>query len=251
MIGQYRDREYEAADEARLIDFYSEAQLQDITTEFDVPVELTEQFARELQIAGQRWHEWRARDQSQVSSIRQALARIGADLSATSEKLKSLPEEVWRSLGEAPQWFDEGPNKYEVRGELLDDWSLYEIRLSVETGPSFQPHSASISEIVAILDALAERAYIVELLEGQFRGKPGPKRDLAFNEWVRSIASMWCSTLRRDFTYDAKAGGAISDAARFCVAAFRPLDPDQTERETINKLRSFLEFHRKAKNLQN
>lgn len=251
MIGSYRDLTHEADKTARSMKFYSDVQLDDLMKEFRIPAELSEQVARHLQTAAERWYAWRARDPVEVAATRAALKSISDDLNSTRKRLQSLPEEVWRSLGEAPHWFDVGPNEYRVDGEYLDEPSFKHVRLSVEVGSDFESHFASISEIVVMLDALAERAHVVEQVEGHFHGKRGPKPDLAFYEWARLIVSIWYSTLGREFTYDAKSGGAVSEAARFCVAAFMPLHPQHSERETVKKLRSFLDFQRKSKNFRN
>lgn len=229
--------------------FYTEAQLQDLMVKFDIPPELAVTVASQLQTAAERWFTWRHRAPFEVKETRKALTRLSKCLSATTETFRAMPEEVWRTLGNTPHWFDSAPIEYRVDGSFLEEEAFNEVRLSVEIGPRHHPHSASLSEIAAMLDALAEHAHYVEQIEGHFHGKRGPKRDLAFNEWARLIRVIWTCTLGREFTYDAEAGGAVTFAAEFCWAAFGPLDDTYTEKDSVKKLRNFIEFERKDNNL--
>lgn len=229
--------------------FYTEAQLQDLMVKFDIPPELAATVASQLQTAAERWFIWRHRAPVEVKETRKALTRLSKCLSATTETFRAMPKEVWRALGDTPHWFHSAPNEYRVDGSFLEGEAFNEVRLSVEIGPRHCSHSASVSEIAAMLDALAEHAHYVEQIEGHFHGKRGPKRDLAFNEWVRLIRAIWTKTLDQKFSYDAEAGGAVTSAAEFCCAAFAPLDDTHTEKDTVKKLRNFIEFERKDNNL--
>lgn len=231
--------------------FYTEAQLQDLMVKFDIPPELAATVASQLQTAAERWFIWRNRAPVEVKETRKALTRLSKCLSATTETFRSMPEEVWRALGNAPHWFHSAPNEYRVDGSFLEDEALNEVTLSVETGPRHDSHSASVSEIAAMLDALAEHAHYVEQIEGQFHGKRGPKRDVAFNEWARLIRVIWSSTLGREFKYFGKDGQAISQAAQFCSDAYRPLDEGHKEEDAVSKLRSFLDLESKDSRLHN
>ncbi|UWQ95903.1 hypothetical protein K3728_01265 [Rhodobacteraceae bacterium M385] len=249
MIGQYLDRTASAEEKASKREFYTEVQVHEIASEFGVRSELLGQFAAHLEHAARRWSVCRQRGPVNVGDTRAALKDLSKSLSATTKKMRSMPDEVWRDIGEAPQEPDNAPNDYLVHRARLEDEAYSEVTISAEIGPRHCPSRASISEIVAMLDALSERAFVVEQMDGHLFGQRGPKRDAAFNDWVRQIRIIWCGTFDREFTYDVIEGKAVSDAARFCWAAFGPLDTRHTEEETIKKLRSFLEYDRKNKDL--
>jgi hypothetical protein len=61
--------------------------------------------------------------------------------------------------------------------------------------------------------------------------------------WIANIEMFWASTLGRSFSRDVGLKGeAISESARFCVAAFRFVSPETPENTVLNVQKKYISY---------
>lgn len=93
-----------------------------------------------------------------------------------------------------------------------------------------------VADMVKILDGLEIVAS--EAAETMRHSSVGKRRDHALRMWIINIEMIWRELLVRPFTRDVKdPGEPISEAARFCVAAFKAVDPDMPPSRVLNEMK--------------
>lgn len=250
MIGSYRSDMDEIHAAARSNRFYDDAKVEQLAIDFRIPSDLLETLSGGLQWSAERWYVRKRHPVVDASATRSALQGMKKRIDVAVEAMKEVPPESWSHVAEASYWLRPSPAEYAVSSSADEEPGIQIVDLKVEYGLDGRPHSAPLAEIVEMLEAISEHAAVADGIVREFHGKPGPKRDHAFNEWMVSIRYVWTRSLARDFTYDAEAGTAISEAARFAVAAFKLLEPSLSEDEVRRKVRNFWDFDRKVKNLR-
>jgi hypothetical protein len=79
------------------------------------------------------------------------------------------------------------------------------------------------------------------------KSRPGQNPAFGLSLWMTNIENLWVEIsqqpFRRDVTND---GEPITNAARFCVAAFRFVDPDMPSSRVLNAMRNSIQRHRKS-----
>lgn len=250
MIGRFGSEVDNVHAVARSTKFYKDTDVQILADEYSIPAELLETFADGLQWSAERWYVCKHRPPVDVSSNRKALERMSRRVDDAVDALKTMPEECWMHVANAAHWIEPSPAEYMVSNFSDKDPSLQQIEVGVEVGFDDRPYRAPLSEIVAMLEAISDQASIANGMLRENYGKPGPKRDHAFNQWMHALRYVWTRTLGREFTYDAEAGAPISEAACFAVDAFKPLNSLLTNDEVRRKVRNYWEFKRKIRSLQ-
>ncbi|WP_458791935.1 hypothetical protein [Yoonia sp. MH D7] len=89
-----------------------------------------------------------------------------------------------------------------------------------------------IHGLVAHISAMALQA--ADLPAGQ----AGAKRDHGLKLWVANVEAYWTQTLGRSFSRDVTSTGEpISEAARFCVAAFAPVSAETLPSRVLQEMK--------------
>jgi hypothetical protein len=92
-----------------------------------------------------------------------------------------------------------------------------------------------LSDILQMIAALERMAKDAAQLPS---GNSGVKRDHALRMWIINIELFWVGTLGRVFSRDATSSGEpVSEASRFCVAAFKIVSPETPSSRVLNEMK--------------
>ncbi len=97
-----------------------------------------------------------------------------------------------------------------------------------------------IQDLVANISAMAAQAADLP------SGKAGTKRDHGLRMWMTNVEMFWTKTLGRNFSRDVTSNGeAVSEAARFCVAAFAPVSAETLPSRVLQEMKLCIKTARK------
>jgi hypothetical protein len=213
---------------------YTKADLEFLYSEFNIPTAAQAELARALEDAAAicRWH-----NQPTASNVRPAVSiaalnkvakfadKLGAALSGLPPAAQAaLAVEYTRSESSVISALSGGPPS--PKGA-----ALFVPQTDGSTLPVL-PDQDDIKDIIAHVARMAKQA------TGLPSGADGTKRNQGLRMWMFNIEIFWTETLGRSFTRVVLPNGEpLSQAARFCVEAFKPFDPKTPPSRVINEMK--------------
>lgn len=179
--------------------------------------------------------------------VSQKLVRLYKSLEATSVHLKDMDDEAWRIVSKSNGFVDPSDGAYHLRRNWIEELGDVEVVLQRQSFAEDELGTILLSSLFELLDGLKTSVSSTLAWDEAHRSKGRPKY-WPFTQWLRAMTRIWERDLGRKFTFDEQGGAALSDAARFCVAAYQPLKPDRSEKEIVNKLRYYLKKERELRN---
>jgi hypothetical protein len=213
---------------------YTKTDLEFLYSEFNIPTAAQAELARALEDAAAicRWH-----NQPTASNVRPAVSiaalnkvakfadKLGAALSGLPPAAQAaLAVEYTQSESSVISALSGGPPS--PKGA-----ALFVPQTDGSTLPVL-PDQDDIQDIIAHIGLMAKQA------TGLPSGADGAKRNQGLRMWMLNIEMFWTETLGRSFTREVSANGEpLSQAARFCVAAFKPVGPKTPPSRVINEMK--------------
>ncbi|HSF91364.1 MAG TPA: hypothetical protein VLA51_04080 [Paracoccaceae bacterium] len=213
---------------------YSQADLAALAQEFSIAPDHRAEMASLLEDAAAIWR-WHAAGYK-VRTAPYIAAKNLREVSRQAEKLKvaldALPPLAVAALASQ----QESAQSSVITG-TLDKGKMLGF-MATESDGSEYPIFPDFFEIGQLITALADLANRAGNLPRAGKGKP---TNHALRMWIANIEMFWTSTLGRSFSRDVGLKGeAISESARFCVAAFRFVSPETPENTVLNVQKNYI-----------
>jgi len=183
------------------------------------------------------WYAEDREDRTRPSDAAKQLRRLAERTAALQGELSGLPEKAKAALALA---------LFNADTRDLDS------RLVDPTDPNADGHGqgetidqvveTDLETVLRVLTRLQGAAE--ETAGGVGRQSPGQRRDHALRMWMTNVAMLWEEVSETPFSRDAEAGEPVTPAARFCVAAFKPIDPNTPASRVLNEMKHCIKARR-------
>lgn len=219
---------------------YTDAVFADLCAAFQLPAAKQDEVRARLEAAAAVWRHY-ARDDAPparpsharaelkaIADLATKLSGLVSDLSVPARHAVAQAEaaQIARALGAG------------ARGE-----SRYPLLSYPQPDGGDDLLTLGLPDLCGILDGFAEIA--TQAADALPARRAGRRRDEALRLWMANIEPLWAETLGRAFTRDATDDGVpITEAARFCVAAFRVLDPRTPASRVLNAMKNRIKTKR-------
>lgn len=223
---------------------YSEADLEALFRDFAITPGLHPEVAKALEDSAAiwRWHGGEVGDHTPPGASIKSLRSVAKAAEGLKSALDALPAPARRALDMQFAQADlaviteqVGVAGLPILHGLADDGTMTPIILDLD----------EIAHLIDALQNMATEATAAPL------GASRRKRNHALRMWVINMEALWTQSLGRPFTRDmTPEGEPISEAARFCVAAFGRLSPGTPRHSILNAMKSYIKSV-KAKSLAN
>lgn len=203
-----------------------------LSVEFDLPADTAPVVGVVLNAAARSFRAESRRAQLDLARCRKDLAKIEKAAQQLLSAIDAASLDAWSVVADAQL----------ARSLDLDnvEATMFQIAAQVMQGrvpvPSATDDQTNLSKLRADLADLAEKARAAQVFAGA--GKPGRPQDDAAFDLLHGVFHVWSSILARDFRLDWTDDGApITEAARFCVAIARAIDPEISTSRIITAAR--------------
>lgn len=223
---------------------YSEADLEALFREYAITPGLQPEVAKALEDSAAiwRWHGGEVGDHTPPGASIKSLRSVAKAAEGLKSALEALPAPARRALDMQFAQAD-----LAVITEQVGVAGLPILHGLADDG-TMTPIIPDLNEIAHLIEALRHMAIDAESFP---LGASRSKRNHALRMWVINIEALWTQSMGRPFTRDMTAEGEpISEAARFCVAAFGRLSPGTPKHTILNAMKSCIKSV-KAKSLAN
>ena len=233
-------------------DAYTEELVRKLMDDFGI-VDALEAEALELCL-GRAADEYRTLKESEVDAPRPgevlaALAEIEKRAKALDAVIGKIDTATWDALKAAQaRLYTRESERPEAEGylDMGQGFHVERVKLADGTMRSLKTTWEDIYRAQRLLIRLCDDAR-----RNLPKDKGGPRDDVAIRRWVETVSDFWTETLGRRFTLDAYAKAPVSKAARFCWAAFRPLEPEARPVTLMNAMRRVIAEARRSKTRKN
>jgi hypothetical protein len=213
---------------------YSPADLASLAQEFSISPDHRAEMASLLEDTAAIWH-WHGVKHSKGPTPAQtarSLSKAAALAHRLSQTVAALPEQALYRLELAIDRAQDEASTAMIMGQPVSDLPAF---TSPETDGNELGTLLDVSDILQIVSALERLAKDAAKLPS---GSSGAKRDHALRMWIINIELFWVNTLGRVFSRDATSSGEpVSEAARFCVAAFKVASPETPSSRVLNEMK--------------
>ena len=209
---------------------------------FGIPADVHDELRQSLEDCAAIWRRFRLAEEPRPPAhhVRQELKTLAKQAAKLTASYDALSDDARRALTMMQE-------QHAMRGvpQALTMASPPYPYLHMPSGASFnEALLAELSDIARLVEGL--RAVAEDASDWVTPQKAGTRRSEALRMWMANAHLIWTRLLGRPFTRDSLSNGEpISEAARFCVAAFAPVDPDTPKtridhemRQLISRLRS-------------
>lgn len=213
---------------------YTADALDELAATFRIPVEHRAEMTKHLEDAAAiwRWNIGRQTKRQRPTQTARALSRIEAQARKLSQTVLALPDEAFGRLDAAI-----ANGQSEAVAAMIKEQPISSMPAlaSPETDSDNLGMLLDLSDILQIIGALQKLAKEAAQMPS---GSSGAKRDYALRMWIINIEMFWISTLGRVFSRDATSSGEpLSEAAQFCVAAFKIVNPATPSSRVLNEMK--------------
>ncbi|KEP70708.1 hypothetical protein DL1_15595 [Thioclava dalianensis] len=214
---------------------YSDAIFEHLAQEFKIDPEFHAEVRTRLEGAGDVWKRLGGgtTDSLRPGEIKKELQQVSKQAGKLYDRLKALSLDANHALMQsherigqaaAPKDLEQGDLQYPFVAITEGDPSPVAIALQAK----------DLSKIISGIRDVAEAA-----IDDQKTGRAGKKSDDALRLWITNIETIWIDILGRPFSRDVTdAGDPISEAARFCVEAFKPIDAALPSSRVLNAMKT-------------
>lgn len=171
-------------------------------------------------------------------------------MKAAISEIESLIDQLRDKLESMDDWTAElfWHGSMEVKGLLWDDnvkksrfgHTIDRHKISDKETAIYYLNNDSLFEALEILKNYCQNAR--DQIRKDAGGRDGSE---ALRMWVLNIQKFWREVLQRPFRIDYHRGKPVSEAARFCVEAFKTIDPDIPARQIITATRKAVKSGRR------
>lgn len=226
--------------EARQMEFYAPEVIDELMCAFCFAQDQRQLLEEGLQSAAEKWFVEQNATLIDSKAARVKLENLDTALFSAAEALRGLEHRDWHEIGSSIYFMDQIPLdiSFQLGGERKDAAEAVEIEYRSEDYDDFTKLPVEI--LADLLETIATSAHLAQ----DHLCKPGRKRDFVFIMWMDEIRRLWVRFLGRDFTFDAHKGEPVSQAAKFAVTAFTYLPHKLDERETLKKVRNYVDYVR-------
>lgn len=213
---------------------YSAADLAKLTKDFDIGPDHQDDLARFLEDAAAiyRWHQISPEAAIRPAMVKSSLKKVAKLSAQLTEALNGLPPRAEVTLA-------------------IEYAKSEDAALMASMGNQSKPKGAALYvpepdgsetlvtlEMNEVLDVIGHLGRMAAQAADLPPGRIGTKRNDGLRMWVLNMERFWTKTLGRSFSRDAtSAGEPVSAAARFCVAAFKPVSPDTPPSRVLNAMK--------------
>lgn len=205
--------------------------------EFQIPPELRDEVLRRLEDSAAVWRRYHRSEEPRplAHHVRQELQKLAKHAASLAASYHALTDEARRALTMRQE-------HHAMHGALE--------ALTAASPPYPYLHIPSADRDPVVIEA--EPSDIARLVEGlgmiaeEASGrvspqKAGTRRSEALRLWISNVQLIWTDLLGRPFTRDFLSNGEpVSEAARFCIAAFAPIDPKTPKTRVDNAMRQHI-----------
>lgn len=213
---------------------YNPTDLAALSREFAIAQDHQADMASLLEDAAAIWR-WHGGDRSKPPTPAQtakSLSKAATLAHRLSQTVAALPEQALYRLELAIDRAQDEASTAMIMGQPVSDLPAF---TSPETDVNELGTLLDLSDILQIVSALERMAKDAAQLPS---GSSGAKRDHALRMWIVNIELFWVNTLGRVFSRDATSSGEpVSEAARFCVAAFKVVNPETPSSRVLNEMK--------------
>lgn len=184
---------------------------------------------------------WRRRKETapelaSVPQMQKHLSVFSKKIAAAKLAINDLDDTAWHLMRDIDDMVNSDPNKSRIDHVVDDPRDLYspEVRgLQLFDGKQHNP--VKMSDVIVVLDTLAEAAHTAAFFE---KVKRGPQPYFPLREWIKNIHYMCERDLKIPFTRDVSADGTpISPAACFCVNAYSVLSDKTPPSRVLHQMK--------------
>lgn len=233
--------------------FFTDADLAFITEYCRIETSMKEELQSRLETSANDWFRRQNSPEEIISPtvVKKTLHGLSRDAEALKERLKNIPDALWSSMIESREMVN--PNRYGLGLRYLtphhpEHGCVGEPGITVVSEDSRGPFQTI--EISTIIEALGELADFADITPQINPPKNlSAQKILPLQKWVHDVHGIWVSTLGRKFTrYVDSTGSPVTDAARFCVATYKILDPNTEISLILNEMKkeikAYNDFHK-------
>jgi hypothetical protein len=213
---------------------YSDAAFAQLVEEFSLPADQLGEIRSHLEDSV---HVWRlngggAKKRATPSENRTALNHFATLAKKLVEAHKKLPGGADRALNST---FSSAQMAASIGPSAADDPLHKALKFPTTDDEVTFIHLES-NDMMLLLDALGNAATSAAETTGQAR--TGASQDHGLRMWMRNMAIIWEDKVQRSFTRDATdRNDPVSEAARFCVLAFKYVDPTMPKSRILNAMK--------------
>lgn len=220
--------------------YFSKDVFQDLCEAYSIPHALKDEVYRHLEDSADIYHTYRNNrdDAPRPAERKAALEEIASLATELHHRLDNLDDftatHFWRFEAQAQDAaFTEGVETTDFGHQISRR------KISDEEEVVWWETPDVLVRSVQIIRKYAELA-----AEGLPEDQGGPRRLEGLRMWTGNMFNLWEKILGRRFTLDYLAGEPVSDAARFCVAALQPVDPEVPTSRVISAMRRMIRDRR-------
>lgn len=213
---------------------YSDADFALLVEEFSLPADQLEEIRGHLEDAVLIWrlHGGGRERRTPPSEERAALNRFATLAKKLVEAHEKLPGGADLALNST---FSSAQMAASIGAAATDDPLHKALKFPTVDEESAFIHLES-NDMMLLLDALGTAATSAAETTGQAR--TGASQDHGLRMWMTNMAIIWEDKVQRAFTRDATdSNDPVSEAARFCVLAFKYVDPTMPKSRILNAMK--------------
>jgi hypothetical protein len=213
---------------------YSDADFALLVEEFSLPADQLEEIRDHLEDAVNIWrlHGGGGEKRTPPSEERAALNRFATLAKKLVDAHKELPGGADRALNST---FSSAQMAASIGPSATDD-PLHKALEFPTTDDEVTFIHLESNDMMLLLDALGNAATSAAETTGQAR--TGASQDHGLRMWMRNMAIIWEDKVQRSFTRDATdRNDPVSEAAQFCVLAFKYVDPTMPKSRILNAVK--------------
>lgn len=213
---------------------YSQADLAALAQEFSIAPDKRAEMASLLEDAAAIWR-WHGGDRSKPptpAQIARSLNKAAAQARKLCLTVTTLPDQAFSRLEAVIDNAQADAATALIMGQKVSG-------LPALTTPEMD--SETLGALLGVPDILQMITTLERMAKNAAQspaGNSGVKRDHALRMWIINIELFWVSTLGRVFSRDTTSSGEpVSEAARFCVAAFKIVSPETPSSRVLNEMK--------------
>ncbi|MBI1220497.1 MAG: hypothetical protein GC186_18355 [Rhodobacteraceae bacterium] len=202
--------------------------------QFEIPADVRDELLRRLEGGAAVWRRYHSRDEPQPPAhhVRQELATLAKHAAKFIASYRDLSDEARHALSRM--------HEHHMTRGVPDALTAASPPYPYLRAPSEDPETGVLTVDLGEIAGLIEGLQIVarDAADKVSGGRVGKRRSEALRMWMVNIELIWEEVLKRPFTRDATSRGEpITEAARFCVEAYKPLDPALPASRVLNEMK--------------
>lgn len=213
---------------------YSDADFAQLVEEFSLPADQLEEIRSHLEDAVLIWRHYGGRGEKRATpgEERMALNNFAALVEKLIKSYEKLPLAANRSLDAT---FSSAQTAACIGAAASNDPLHKVLRFPTEGEEETYLHFDS-DDILRLLGTLGNAATTVA--DATSPARTGASQDHALRMWIGNMARLWENTVQRAFTRDAtNRNDPVSEAARFCIIAFKYVDQTMPKSRILNAMK--------------